>query len=155
MPAIRIGTQIFDIVFHPTLSITYIALLDGHIKAFAYNDHGNHKALFSLRPAKKSCRGLSLDQDGSHLFAVGKGRALRCVDYFIMVSQEWRILASSIDTKTEAIDIRKTAHECVLYFLQRNFLTKQDSSSAINRVKHLMPWLLATGDDDGVVKVGC
>lgn len=26
-------------------------------------------------------------------------------------------------------------------------------SSTINRVKHLMPWLLSTGDDDGTIKV--
>lgn len=77
MPAIHVGSQIFDVVFHPTLSIAYIGLLDGHIKAFAYNEQGYHKALFSLRPVKKSCRGLSPDEDGSHLYAVGKGRALR------------------------------------------------------------------------------
>jgi len=80
MPAIQVGSQIFDVVFHPTFSISYISLLDGDIKAFAYNEQGNHKPLFSLRPVKKSCRGLSVDQDGSHLYAVGKGRALRCVD---------------------------------------------------------------------------
>jgi len=32
-------------------------------------------------------------------------------------------------------------------------LTDKNSSSPINRVKFLMPWLLATGDDDGVIKV--
>ena len=32
-------------------------------------------------------------------------------------------------------------------------LTDKDLSSPINRVKFLMPWLLATGDDDGVIKV--
>jgi 6-phosphogluconolactonase (cycloisomerase 2 family) len=79
MPAIQVGSQIFDVVFHPSLSIAYIGLLDGHIKAFAYNEQGDHNAVFSLRPSKKSCRGLSLDQDGSHLYAVGKGRALRHV----------------------------------------------------------------------------
>jgi hypothetical protein len=77
MPVIPVGAQIFDVVFHPTLSIVYTGLLDGCVKAFAYNDQGNHKPLFSLQPSKRSCRGLSLDQDGSHLFAVGKGKALR------------------------------------------------------------------------------
>ena len=80
MPTIQVGTQIFDVVFHPTVSIAYTALLDGRIKAFAYDEQGNHKPVFSLRPVKKSCRGLSLDQDGSHLYAVGKGGVLRCVE---------------------------------------------------------------------------
>ncbi|KAF8884235.1 WD40-repeat-containing domain protein [Gymnopilus junonius] len=42
----------------------------------------------------------------------------------------------TIDTLTEAIDTRPGAHD-----------------STINRVKHLMPRLLSTGDDDGTVKL--
>ncbi|KAF8169521.1 WD repeat-containing protein JIP5 [Pholiota molesta] len=119
MPEIPVGAQIFDVVFHPTFSTVYTGLLTGHVKAFAYDEQGNHQPTFSLRPSKSSCRGLSLDGDGSHLYAVGKGKALH-----------------TIDTQTEAIDSRSGAHD-----------------STINRVKHLMSWLLATGDDDGTVKL--
>ncbi|KIM41626.1 hypothetical protein M413DRAFT_71725 [Hebeloma cylindrosporum] len=119
MPEIPVGAQIFDVVFHPTFSTVYTGLLTGHIKAFSYDSQGNHKSVFSVRPSKKSCRGLSLDQDGSHLYAVGKAKALY-----------------TVDTLTEAIDTRVGAHD-----------------STINRVKHLMPWLLSTGDDDGTVKL--
>lgn len=82
MPEIPVGAQIFDVVFHPTFSTVYTGLLTGHVRAFSYDNQGNHKSAFSIRPSKKSCRGLSLDQDGSHLYAVGKGKALRCVSVY-------------------------------------------------------------------------
>lgn len=79
MPDIPVGAQIFDVVFHPTFSTVYTGLLTGYVKAFSYDDQGNHKPAFSVRPSKSSCRGLSLDQDGSHLYAVGKGKSLKYV----------------------------------------------------------------------------
>ena len=79
MPEIPVGAQIFDVVFHPTFSTVYTGLLTGFVKAFSYDDQGNHKPAFSVRPSKSSCRGLSLDQDGSHLYAVGKGKSLKYV----------------------------------------------------------------------------
>lgn len=79
MPEIPVGAQIFDVIFHPTFSTVYVGLLTGHVKAYAYDDQGGHKPVFSVRPSKSSCRGLSLNQDGSRLYAVGKGKALQCV----------------------------------------------------------------------------
>ena len=79
MPEISVGAQIFDLVFHPTHSIVYTGLLTGHVKAFSYDDQGNHKRAFSVRPSKRSCRGLAINRDGSHLYAVGKSQALKCV----------------------------------------------------------------------------
>lgn len=76
MPEIPTGAQIFDVVFHPTSSTVYTGLLTGHVKAFNYNDQGGHQSAFSVRPSKPSCRGLSLDGDGSHLYAVGKAKSL-------------------------------------------------------------------------------
>ncbi|KAF5350571.1 hypothetical protein D9756_008744 [Leucocoprinus leucothites] len=119
MPEIPVDAQIFDVVFHPTFSTVYTGLLTGYVKAFAYDFQGNHKNIFSLRPSKRSCRGLSISEDGSRLYAVGRSKALHI-----------------IDTKTEQIETRTSAHE-----------------SAINRVKTLTPWLLTTGDDEGVIKV--
>jgi hypothetical protein len=77
MPEIPVDAQVFDIVFHPTFSTVYIGLLTGYVKAFAYDQQGNHKNIFSLRPSKKSCRGLSTSNDGSKLYAVGKSKALK------------------------------------------------------------------------------
>ncbi|RDB23698.1 WD repeat-containing protein JIP5 [Hypsizygus marmoreus] len=119
MPEISAGAQIFDLIFHPTHSTVYTGLLTGHIKAFSYDDQGQYKRLFSLRPSKRSCRALTIDEDGSHLYAVGKSKALNI-----------------IDTVTQNVDTRPAAHE-----------------SPINRIKYLMPWLLSTGDDDGVIKL--
>ncbi|KXN93264.1 WD repeat-containing protein JIP5 [Leucoagaricus sp. SymC.cos] len=119
MPEIPVDAQIFDIVFHPTSSTVFAGLLTGYVKAFAYDQQGNYQNVFSLRPSKKSCRGLSISEVGSKLYAVGKSKSLHI-----------------IDTKTEQIETRTGAHE-----------------SAINRVKTLTPWLLTTGDDEGVIKL--
>ncbi|KAG5719143.1 WD repeat-containing protein JIP5 [Termitomyces sp. T112] len=119
MPEISAGAQVFDLAFHPTHSTVYTGLLTGHVRAFAYNDQGHSKRTFSVRPSKRSCRAICLDHDGSHLYAVGKSKALNI-----------------IDTITEAVEIRAGAHD-----------------SAINRIKYIMPSLLCTGDDDGIIKL--
>ncbi|KAF8639205.1 hypothetical protein AX17_001691 [Amanita inopinata Kibby_2008] len=116
---VPVGSQIFDLVFHPTFATVYTGLLTGHIKAFAYDDKGNHEEVFNVRPSKRSCRGLSINEDGTQLYAVGKARSFNIVD-----------------TKTQDVDARVKAHD-----------------SPINRVKYLMPGLISTGDDEGVIKL--
>ncbi|KAF8352082.1 WD40-repeat-containing domain protein [Amanita rubescens] len=113
------GAQVFDLVFHPTVTTVYAGLLTGHVEAFAYDNEGNHEPVFTIRPSKRSCRGLSINEDGSQLYAVGKSKSLHI-----------------IDTNTQAIDTLPKAHD-----------------SPINRVKYLMPGLICTGDDDGVIKL--
>lgn len=99
MPEIPFDAQIFDLTFHPKESIVYTALLTGDIKAFRYDqgdarsnekskndiededevsseDQSWHEEVFSLRPSKRSCRGLALNIEGDRLYAVGKGKAL-------------------------------------------------------------------------------
>ncbi|KAJ6511340.1 WD40-repeat-containing domain protein [Mycena vitilis] len=119
MPDIHVGAQVFDAVFHPTNSTVYTALLTGHVKAFAY-DADTHKNTFSARPSKRSCRALTINDDGTRLYAAGKGKAIY-----------------TIDTLTgEVVETRAGAHD-----------------DPINRIKHVMPWLFATGDDNGVIKL--
>ncbi|KAJ7135403.1 WD40-repeat-containing domain protein [Mycena crocata] len=119
MPDIPIGAQIFDLTFHPNHSTVYTALLNGQVKAFAY-DQSSHKQTFAVRPSKRSCRALALNDDGSHLYAGGKGKAIHTID----------------TTTGEIAETRAGAHD-----------------DPINRIKHVMPWLFATGDDAGVIKL--
>ncbi|KAH7915939.1 WD40-repeat-containing domain protein [Hygrophoropsis aurantiaca] len=120
MPDIPVGSQIFDLAFHPSHSTVYTGLLTGQIKAFTYDEQGQHQQSFSVRPSKRSCRCLTLDEDGSKLWTGGKAKAI-----------------FTIDTVTGTVcETRKDAHE-----------------SPINRMKHLMPHMFSTGDDDGVVKL--
>jgi hypothetical protein len=79
MPVIPVGSQIFDLAFHPTSDVVYTGLLNGKVKAFTYDEQGAHSAALSLRVSKRSCRGLALSRDGSSLYAVGKTRSLQCV----------------------------------------------------------------------------
>ncbi|KAJ7164999.1 WD40-repeat-containing domain protein [Mycena filopes] len=119
MPDIPVGAQIFDLVFHPKHSTVYAALLTGHVKAFAY-DAATHQDSFSVRPSKRSCRALTINEDGSRLYAAGKAKSIH-----------------TIDTVTgEIVETRAAAHD-----------------DPINRVNHLTPWLFATGDDNGVIKL--
>ncbi|KDQ56891.1 hypothetical protein JAAARDRAFT_132232 [Jaapia argillacea MUCL 33604] len=142
MPDIKVRTQIFDLTFHPTLPILYTALLTGDIKAFKYDaDQGSsHENLWSVRPSKRSCRGLDVSEDGGRVWGVGKGKALLWVfflDFFWIGEGADGFLGSSIDSATgKVVEMRNAAHE-----------------SPINRIKRLMPGLLCTGDDDGVIKL--
>jgi hypothetical protein len=76
MPDIPVGAQIFDLVFHPTHSTVYTGLLTGEIKSFTYDEQGQYESGFTQRPSKRSCRGLTLSEDGVHLWAVGKSKSL-------------------------------------------------------------------------------
>jgi WD repeat-containing protein 55 len=79
MPDIRTGSQIFDISFHPTESLVFVGLLTGGILAYSYNDEGQTEERFSIQPSKRSCRGLATSEDGTSLYAVGKGKSMQYV----------------------------------------------------------------------------
>ncbi|KAN0107772.1 WD40-repeat-containing domain protein [Russula decolorans] len=120
MAVIPVGSQIFDLAFHPSSNVVYTGLLNGKVKAFTYDDQGTHSEAFGLRISKRSCRGLALSPDGSSLYAVGKNRTLHAID-------------TSTGTVSET---RQGVHD-----------------APINRVVHPTPHLLATGDDDGTIKL--
>lgn len=76
MPDIQVGSQIFDLAFHPCNTTVYTGLLNGSVKAFHYDEQGQHRQTLSLRPSKRSCRCVATNPDGSYLFAAGKARAI-------------------------------------------------------------------------------
>lgn len=76
MPDVPLGSQIFDLVFHPHHSTVYSALLSGQVKATTYDQHGQYTSAFSLKLSERSIRGITIDQDGSRAYAVGKGKAI-------------------------------------------------------------------------------
>jgi WD repeat-containing protein 55 len=79
MPDIPVGSQLFDFCFAPSAPVVFTGLLSGEIKAFSYDEQGQHAHIWSVRPSKKSCRGLAISADGERLFAVGKAKALTYV----------------------------------------------------------------------------
>jgi WD repeat-containing protein 55 len=78
---IQVGAQIFDLAFHPTHSTVYTALLTGEVIAFKYSEQGQHEKTLCLRPSKRSCRTLTIDEDGKQLWAAGKAKALLYVPF--------------------------------------------------------------------------
>lgn len=72
--------QPFDLAFHPTESLVYTSLLTGEVKAFRYDDNtGDIFQGWTIRPSKKCCRSLVVQQDGSKIWAVGKAGSIQCV----------------------------------------------------------------------------
>ncbi|KAJ4486864.1 WD40-repeat-containing domain protein [Lentinula lateritia] len=80
MSDVTIGSQIFDLIFHPSHATVYTALLSGKVKAFAYNHHGRTKEVFSIKLSQKSCRGIAINEDGGRLYTVGKGKGIHTID---------------------------------------------------------------------------
>ncbi|CUA71935.1 WD repeat-containing protein JIP5 [Coprinopsis cinerea okayama7 len=80
MPDVDLGSQVFDLAFNPKHDIVYTGLLDGHIKAFAYDDQGTCTSKFDIRPTKRSARSLGVDQEGLELYSVSKDRSIHAID---------------------------------------------------------------------------
>ncbi|KIK68353.1 hypothetical protein GYMLUDRAFT_35751 [Collybiopsis luxurians FD-317 M1] len=98
MPDVSVGSQIFDLAFHPSHSTVYTALLSGKVKAFAYDQEGRNKQVFSVKISQKSCRGIAINEDGSRIYTVGKGKGLHTVD----------------TTTGKIVEIRAKAHEVAI-----------------------------------------
>lgn len=69
--------QPFDLDFHPTESVIYAGLLTGEVKAFRYDDEtGESSTSWSVRPNKRTARGLSVQTDGGAVWTGGKAGGL-------------------------------------------------------------------------------
>lgn len=73
------GAQVFDLAFHPSNCTAYACLMSGQVKAISYDYEGRHKESFSVAVSKRSCRGITINEDGTNIFVVGKGKAIQCV----------------------------------------------------------------------------
>ncbi|KAF8583453.1 WD40 repeat-like protein [Ramaria rubella] len=81
MPDLLLGNHVFDLEFHPQYDHLYTGLLTGEIKAFAYDStDGSCEPTFTLRPTKRSCRGLAIDGSGDKLWSVSKDKAIHIID---------------------------------------------------------------------------
>ncbi|KAG7095925.1 hypothetical protein E1B28_006609 [Marasmius oreades] len=80
MTEISVGSQIFDLVFHPTQATLYTALLSGEVTGISYNQKGKHQQQFSIKVSPKSCRAVTLNEDGTKLYVAGKGKGIHTID---------------------------------------------------------------------------
>ena len=80
MPDISQGNQVFDLEFHPSSDHVYTALLTGEIRSHSYSSQdGSCTQDWSIRPTKRSCRGLAFNATGDRLYSVSKDRSLQSV----------------------------------------------------------------------------
>lgn len=82
---IPLGNQPFDLAFHPTHPLLFAALLSGHLTAFSYSRHKpedefEYSQRFSVRPTKRSCRGLTTSVSGDKVYSVTKDKTLHEID---------------------------------------------------------------------------
>ncbi|KZP15864.1 WD40 repeat-like protein [Athelia psychrophila] len=114
MPDIPCGGQIFDFAFHPNQPIVYTGLITGEVKAFGYDEQGNHDSRFVCKPSKKSCRSLELNTSGEKLWSVGKAKTLHTID----------------TTTGQVSDARKDIHEApinrVKHIMENMLVTGDD-----------------------------
>ena len=115
MPDIPVGSQVFDLAFHPDRPLVLAGLLTGSIKAFSYDEQGNYEEKFSVRPSKRSCRTLAVSEDGAQVWAGGKAKAIQYVNPLRGVEVSLFTLytsRSTIDLGTgEILETRAGAHE--------------------------------------------
>ncbi|KAG0031232.1 WD domain repeat-containing protein 55 [Podila clonocystis] len=79
--ALSYKNAVFDFAFHPTEDIIATGLITGHINCVKYVPGAeNNESLWSVRPSKKSCRGLAFSHDGAGLFTVSKDGAIGALD---------------------------------------------------------------------------
>ncbi|CAG8532441.1 34594_t:CDS:2 [Gigaspora margarita] len=119
---LEFDNQVFDLAFHPQQNIIASGLITGEIFCHRYSceTDAENINLLSIRPHKKSCRGLEFSYDGTALFSVSKDKSIQVID----------LETGKVLTK------KRGAHD-----------------KPINCVLRLNENSLATGDDDGCIKV--
>lgn len=85
MAEIPLDNQPFDIAFHPSEPLLLVALLTGQVSAYSYShskpeSEFEHEERFTVRPTKRSCRGLAMSETGDLVYSVTKDKSLHVVD---------------------------------------------------------------------------
>ncbi|KAL1916058.1 uncharacterized protein VTP21DRAFT_6062 [Calcarisporiella thermophila] len=78
-PPLEFENHVFDIALHPSQDIIATGLITGHVHCHRYSSDGNIE-LFSLRPHKKSCRGVTFSPDGAGLISISKDKSIQAID---------------------------------------------------------------------------
>ncbi|RIB04871.1 WD40-repeat-containing domain protein [Gigaspora rosea] len=79
---LEFDNQVFDLAFHPQQNIIASGLITGEIFCHRYSCETDAESinLLSIRPHKKSCRGLEFSYDGTALFSVSKDKSIQVID---------------------------------------------------------------------------
>lgn len=118
---IDVGTQPFDLAFHPSANLVAVALITGHVQLYKYGGEGGDVArLWSSSAHSESCRAVRFVQDG---------------EYALTASPDKSILATNVETG-QAVARLSDAH-----------------AAAINRIVNCSETTVASGDDEGNIKV--
>jgi WD40 repeat protein len=118
---IDIGTQPFDLAFHPSANLVAVATITGYVHLYKYGDPGGEVAqLWRAQAHSESCRAVRFAQGG---------------EYMLSASPDKSILATNVETG-QAVARLADAH-----------------AAAINRLVNCGDTTVASGDDEGTIKV--
>lgn len=111
--------------------MVFAGLLTGEVKAFRYDeDTGESSSSWSTRPTKRTMRSIDISENGECLWTGGKSGSILCVlSMSLLINSQ---IDSAIGT---VIKDRDGAHE-----------------SPVNRIYCVNEQLVASGDDEGVIK---
>ena len=76
MPDVSLKSQALDLAFHPLNDTLFVALLDGQIRCYSYDENGITTLKWKVRPSKKSCRALDVRSDGLQLWSGTKSGSI-------------------------------------------------------------------------------
>ncbi|KAI8097628.1 WD40-repeat-containing domain protein, partial [Halteromyces radiatus] len=116
---IDLDNTIFDFDVHPSEDLVISGLINGKLNCHRYGLE-QHNVLWSCKPFKKSCRGVTFTLDGSHAFGISKDRSIQYLD---------------INNGT-VLEHKEQTHD-----------------HPLNALLCLNEHMLATGDDQGVIKL--
>ncbi|KAH8954928.1 hypothetical protein BDL97_08G106900 [Sphagnum fallax] len=117
---IDVGTQPFDLAFHPSASLVAVSLITGRLHLYEYGDGRQPERKWNVSAHSESCRAVRFTGDG-RLLLTG--------------SPDCSIVATDVETG-QAVARLTGAH-----------------GAAINRIINATDWSIASGDDEGTIKV--
>lgn len=118
---IDVGTQPFDLAFHPSANLLAVATITGHVHLYKYGDQGGEVAqLWRSQAHTESARAVRFAQGG---------------EFLLSASPDKSILATNVETGQPVARLAD-AH-----------------AASINRLENCGDTTVASGDDEGTIKV--
>ncbi|CAI8591267.1 unnamed protein product [Vicia faba] len=134
---INLGKLAFDIDFHPSDNLVATGLIDGDLHLYRYspdNTSSDPVRVLEIHAHTESCRAARFINGGRDDFDFGMLNVM-CVLALLTCSPDFSILATDVETGSTIARL-DNAHE-----------------AAINRLINLTESTVASGDDDGCIKV--
>ncbi|KAG2185588.1 hypothetical protein INT44_002381 [Umbelopsis vinacea] len=79
MSKLHFSSHVFDFALHPSAQIAAAGLITGDIECYKFGQKENQQQ-WSVKPTKKSCRGVEFSESGNHLYSISRDRSIHTLD---------------------------------------------------------------------------